>query len=253
MLWQLWYPLYRVLIDILIFQNSRIFLIKSILLIMLAFNMLLLIEMITMNCLWIIVSQIYQLLSIVCTCIFTLFISSKFNHPNIVQLIGVCFENHPRYIVLELLEGGDLKSFLREMRPKPVSYQATNRVSSHLTLYELHDMLSGYAPTNSNERPFCFRNVSLFLSFFLVPNTCSDNFSEMSDSKYVNFLQMINSAVDFFFQEHVQNSLPVGKYGLIYVFHERFCPGVFSEKVAGENSKLMDNRPWGVNMHYRFS
>lgn len=166
MLWQLWYPLYRVLIDILIFQNSRIFLIKSILLIMLAFNMLLLIEMITMNCLWIIVSQIYQLLSIVCTCIFTLFISSKFNHPNIVQLIGVCFENHPRYIVLELLEGGDLKSFLREMRPKPVSYQATNRVSSHLTLYELHDMLSGYAPTNSNERPFCFRNVSLFLSFF---------------------------------------------------------------------------------------
>ncbi|KAK3092355.1 hypothetical protein FSP39_001820 [Pinctada imbricata] len=46
-------------------------------------------------------------------------ILSKFHHPNIVNLIGVCFESHPRYIVLELLEGGDLKTFLREMRPKP--------------------------------------------------------------------------------------------------------------------------------------
>lgn len=47
-------------------------------------------------------------------------IMSKFNHPNIVHLIGVCFDKHPRYIVLELLSGGDLKTFLRESRPKPV-------------------------------------------------------------------------------------------------------------------------------------
>ncbi|XP_050406678.1 leukocyte tyrosine kinase receptor [Patella vulgata] len=44
-------------------------------------------------------------------------ILSKFNHPNIVKLIGVCFESHPRYIILEVLEGGDLKLFLRESRP----------------------------------------------------------------------------------------------------------------------------------------
>jgi anaplastic lymphoma kinase len=48
-------------------------------------------------------------------------IMSKFNHPNIVHFIGVCFDNHPRFIVLELLAGGDLKVFLRESRPKPVS------------------------------------------------------------------------------------------------------------------------------------
>jgi len=48
-------------------------------------------------------------------------IMSKFNHPNIVHLIGVCFDNHPRYIVLELLAGGDLKTFLRESRPRQVS------------------------------------------------------------------------------------------------------------------------------------
>ncbi|XP_060072468.1 ALK tyrosine kinase receptor-like [Ylistrum balloti] len=46
-------------------------------------------------------------------------IMSKFNHPNIVKLLGVCFQSHPRYIIIELLEGGDLKTFLRESRPKP--------------------------------------------------------------------------------------------------------------------------------------
>lgn len=47
-------------------------------------------------------------------------IMSKFNHPNIVHFIGVCFDKHPRFIVIELLAGGDLKNFLRESRPKPV-------------------------------------------------------------------------------------------------------------------------------------
>ncbi|XP_072933759.1 tyrosine-protein kinase receptor [Epargyreus clarus] len=46
-------------------------------------------------------------------------IMAKFSHPNIVHLIGVCFDRHPRFIVLELLAGGDLKTFLRESRPRP--------------------------------------------------------------------------------------------------------------------------------------
>ncbi|XP_022243768.1 leukocyte tyrosine kinase receptor-like [Limulus polyphemus] len=46
-------------------------------------------------------------------------IMSKFSHSNIVGFIGVCFEKMPRFIVLELLAGGDLKSFLRDSRPKP--------------------------------------------------------------------------------------------------------------------------------------
>lgn len=44
-------------------------------------------------------------------------IMSRFDHPNIVHFIGVSFDRHPRYIVLELLSGGDLKSFLRDVRP----------------------------------------------------------------------------------------------------------------------------------------
>ncbi|KAG5862760.1 hypothetical protein JTB14_033850 [Gonioctena quinquepunctata] len=46
-------------------------------------------------------------------------IMSKFKHPNIIHFIGVCFDKHPRYIVLELLTGGHLKNFSRESRPKP--------------------------------------------------------------------------------------------------------------------------------------
>lgn len=33
-----------------------------------------------------------------------------------MRFIGVCFEKMPRFIVLELLPGGDLKSFLRSSR-----------------------------------------------------------------------------------------------------------------------------------------
>lgn len=47
---------------------------------------------------------------------------SQFSHPNIVHFIGVCIDKNPRYIVLELLPGGDLKKFLRESRPKPVKF-----------------------------------------------------------------------------------------------------------------------------------
>lgn len=54
-------------------------------------------------------------------------IMSKFTHPNIVHFIGVCFDKHPRFIVLELLAGGDLKNFLRESRPKPVSSRRRRR------------------------------------------------------------------------------------------------------------------------------
>ncbi|XP_034934100.1 leukocyte tyrosine kinase receptor isoform X2 [Chelonus insularis] len=46
-------------------------------------------------------------------------IMSKFDHANIVKFIGISFDKNPRYIVLELLAGGDLKNFLREERPKP--------------------------------------------------------------------------------------------------------------------------------------
>ncbi|XP_061751711.1 ALK tyrosine kinase receptor [Nerophis ophidion] len=45
-------------------------------------------------------------------------IISKFSHQNIVRCVGVSLHAMPRFILLELMTGGDLKSFLREMRPR---------------------------------------------------------------------------------------------------------------------------------------
>ncbi|KAG7468165.1 hypothetical protein MATL_G00139880 [Megalops atlanticus] len=40
-------------------------------------------------------------------------ILKQYDHPNIVKLIGVCTQKQPIYIVMELVQGGDFLSFLR--------------------------------------------------------------------------------------------------------------------------------------------
>lgn len=44
---------------------------------------------------------------------------SKFSHQNIVRCVGLSFQAAPRLILLELMSGGDMKSFLRHSRPHP--------------------------------------------------------------------------------------------------------------------------------------
>nr|XP_020029809.1 leukocyte tyrosine kinase receptor isoform X1 [Castor canadensis] len=44
-------------------------------------------------------------------------IISKFSHRNIVRCVGLSFRAAPRLILLELMSGGDMKSFLRHSRP----------------------------------------------------------------------------------------------------------------------------------------
>uniref|UniRef100_A0A8B9VWF5 Tyrosine-protein kinase receptor n=1 Tax=Anas zonorhyncha TaxID=75864 RepID=A0A8B9VWF5_9AVES len=41
---------------------------------------------------------------------------SKFDHPYILKLLGVCLLNEPQYLILELMEGGDLLGYLRGAR-----------------------------------------------------------------------------------------------------------------------------------------
>nr|CAD7570351.1 unnamed protein product [Timema californicum] len=41
---------------------------------------------------------------------------SHFKHEHILQLLGVCLDNDPNYIIMELMEGGDLLSYLRASR-----------------------------------------------------------------------------------------------------------------------------------------
>ncbi|CAI9545863.1 unnamed protein product [Staurois parvus] len=45
---------------------------------------------------------------------------SQFHHPNILKLLGVCLFNEPQYIILELMDGGDLLSYLRGARPNTI-------------------------------------------------------------------------------------------------------------------------------------
>lgn len=55
----------------------------------------------------------FHCLSLFCLC-------SKFGHENIVRCIGVSLNILPRFILLELMTGGDMKSFLRQNRPRAV-------------------------------------------------------------------------------------------------------------------------------------
>ncbi|XP_040925006.1 tyrosine-protein kinase receptor isoform X2 [Betta splendens] len=60
-------------------------------------------------------------------------IMSKFSHDNIVRCIGVSLNILPRFILLELMTGGDMKSFLRLNRPR-------SGQTSSLTMRELLQM-----------------------------------------------------------------------------------------------------------------
>lgn len=42
---------------------------------------------------------------------------SHFKHDHILRLLGVCLDADPNFILLELMEGGDLLSYLRNNRP----------------------------------------------------------------------------------------------------------------------------------------
>ncbi|EPB73067.1 fibronectin type III domain protein [Ancylostoma ceylanicum] len=59
---------------------------------------------------------------------------NNFDHPNIVKLLGVCLEGHKDYIILELMEGGDLLNFLRASSP-------TDSFPSQLSLRDILSML----------------------------------------------------------------------------------------------------------------
>ncbi|XP_061600103.1 tyrosine-protein kinase Fes/Fps isoform X2 [Cololabis saira] len=66
-------------------------------------------------------------------------ILKQYNHPNIVKLIGVCTQKQPIYIVMELVQGGDFLSFLRNdsqsLKPK-VLVKMTENVAAGMEYLE---------------------------------------------------------------------------------------------------------------------
>ncbi|XP_013384581.1 proto-oncogene tyrosine-protein kinase ROS [Lingula anatina] len=49
---------------------------------------------------------------------------SNFKHNHILRLLGVCLDNDPQFIILELMDCGDLLSFLRATRPSHLGQTA---------------------------------------------------------------------------------------------------------------------------------
>jgi serine/threonine protein kinase len=45
---------------------------------------------------------------------------SNFHHEHILQMLGVCLDRDTNFIVMELMEGGDLLNYLRTSRPLAV-------------------------------------------------------------------------------------------------------------------------------------
>jgi serine/threonine protein kinase len=70
-------------------------------------------------------------------------ICSGFEHKNIVRLLGVCLEKEPHWLILELMEGGDLLSYIRSCRPSDVS---EGRVTTRATVHDFN-----YLYTNRHE------------------------------------------------------------------------------------------------------
>jgi proto-oncogene tyrosine-protein kinase ROS len=42
----------------------------------------------------------------------------NFKHEHILNLNAICLDNDPHFLILELMEGSDLLSYLRQNRPK---------------------------------------------------------------------------------------------------------------------------------------
>ncbi|KAJ1357923.1 hypothetical protein KIN20_016195 [Parelaphostrongylus tenuis] len=72
---------------------------------------------------------------------------NNFDHPNIVKLLGVCLEGPKEYLVLELMEGGDLLNFLKNSSPTDSS---PSQLSLRDVLCMLIDVGRGCAYLESN-------------------------------------------------------------------------------------------------------
>ncbi|KAH9422121.1 hypothetical protein DERP_002415 [Dermatophagoides pteronyssinus] len=108
-------------------------------------------------------------------------IMSKFNHRNIVRFIGICFEKMPRFIILELLSGGDLRTFLRENRS--VVEKPSTLVMGDLLVMAL-DVACGCQYLEANHfihRDIAARNCLLTSKIKMITNT---NQSFNSDGKF---------------------------------------------------------------------
>jgi serine/threonine protein kinase len=81
---------------------------------------------------------------------------SKLRHTNIVQLLAVCFDSAPNFIVVEFMPLGDLKSVLRRCQKNSTPLNTVHK------LYICSDVANGAAYLSSQgfiHRDIAARNV----------------------------------------------------------------------------------------------
>lgn len=73
---------------------------------------------------------------------------SNFKHKHILSLIGVCFDTDALYIIMELMQGGDLLSFLRQSRPCEVSFFKNKPMidDAYSTIYSIFSRIREWYP-----------------------------------------------------------------------------------------------------------
>ncbi|KAK9875123.1 hypothetical protein WA026_005916 [Henosepilachna vigintioctopunctata] len=93
---------------------------------------------------------------------------SHFKHEHILQLLGVCLDNDPHFIIMELMEGGDLLTYLRSSR-NPVAN------TPMLTLIELLKMCVDVSKGCRYLEEMHFVHRDLACRNCLVSSTDTDN------------------------------------------------------------------------------
>ncbi|XP_069132980.1 uncharacterized protein [Argopecten irradians] len=65
---------------------------------------------------------------------FEAIILSKFKHPNIIRFLGISIDDRSMFLILELMEGGDLRTFVRDARPREKGECSSLSISDLLKL-----------------------------------------------------------------------------------------------------------------------
>lgn len=81
-------------------------------------------------------------------------VMKKFNHPNLVRLIGVCTKDLPLYIVTEYVENGDLLSYLR----RPESRSEIDYIGQLYIASQIADGMSALEAQKTLHRDLAARN-----------------------------------------------------------------------------------------------
>eukprot|EP00052_Salpingoeca_macrocollata_P030135 m.313726 g.313726 ORF g.313726 m.313726 type:complete len:171 (-) comp23057_c3_seq15:5150-5662(-) len=72
------------------------------------------------------------------------YIMSQLHHPNIVQLLGVCFEQEPLHLVMELMKNGSLLDYLHSQGRKvglPALISMASQVAAGMAYLEEHKFI----------------------------------------------------------------------------------------------------------------